>query len=219
MMRRGGCLSIIAVVCTIIATSANANLIANGDFATCDFTGWSTFLTANGDLGPPPRPDVSSFDVTGTGASCAGEFQVGQVTFNSGVPAGGGIQQDFVTPFGSFNFHMDFAAFNPAATENASGGDFSVFIDGVTEANASTGDILPGQTIRGSFDFVVNLAAINHPLQVQITRLFQNTATTPLEYVDNISLTPVATIPEPAPWSLLAFAVSGFALARRRRTH
>jgi hypothetical protein len=65
-----------------------SHLIINGDFGTGNFTGWTlTTTSANGTFGPsPPFLQVTSFNVTGSGATNAAQFQVGEVIF-TGVPA------------------------------------------------------------------------------------------------------------------------------------
>jgi hypothetical protein len=45
----------------------------------------------------PVTSDVISFDVTGSGATNAARFQVGQVSLNAGVPEGGGLTQNVLT--------------------------------------------------------------------------------------------------------------------------
>jgi hypothetical protein len=99
----------IALPCLAFAYSPSIadaiNLVQNGDFATGDFTDWTLFTTSsNGSLGFAPVPDVISFDVTGSGATNAARFQVGQVALNAGVPEGGGLMQNVLTGTGTFNF-------------------------------------------------------------------------------------------------------------------
>jgi hypothetical protein len=52
---------------------------------------------------------VISFDVTGSGATNAAQFQVGQVTLNVGVPEGGGLTQNLLTAIGTFMFMANLA--------------------------------------------------------------------------------------------------------------
>ena len=96
-------------------TTTNASaveLIANGDFAAGNFSGWTLFTTTNGTLGPSPLPNVVSFDTNGGGANNAAHFEVGQPTgseFN--VQRGGGLRQSFATTAaGILNFSADIAA-------------------------------------------------------------------------------------------------------------
>src|SRR5690348_10319694 len=97
---RGGRLSmrtlLIAGAAMAVALSATAaqamQVVTNGDFS-AGFTGWTTFTTANGTLGFPPDPQVTSFDVTGFGASDAAELEVGDTPNNGGTEEGGGLRQ------------------------------------------------------------------------------------------------------------------------------
>jgi hypothetical protein len=91
----------------LVSAGAKANtLISNGDLATGNFTGWTLFTTsANGSLGFAPVADVTSFDVTGSGATNAARFQVGQVIKNTAnVPEGGGLMQGVHTSTATFMF-------------------------------------------------------------------------------------------------------------------
>ena len=100
----------LAFVMVAPATSANAELILNGNFSTGDFTGWSLFTTANGTIGSNPDPRVTSFDVTGSGSQNAAEFQVGQINFDFGHQEGGGLTQSITTLNGILQFSASIAA-------------------------------------------------------------------------------------------------------------
>jgi hypothetical protein len=215
----GGALAVLALA----ATSANAaQLITNGDFATGDFTGWTLFTTANGTTGPGPAPQVTSFDVTGSGASLAAEFEVGEAVF-SGAQEGGGIRQSITTTAGMLTFSTDFAA-RAAERTNASGGVFSVLLDGVSLATFNTGEIAALSVERGTLAFATTVTAGSHLLSLQMTRPFTvttSTGGTPYQYFDNVSATQAAAAaPEPATWGLMiaGFGLAGGALRRRART-
>lgn len=47
-----------ALIALVSPASASTNLIANGDFASGDFTDWNLFTTGNGTLGDSPNPRV-----------------------------------------------------------------------------------------------------------------------------------------------------------------
>ena len=89
---------------TLVASAAP---VPNGDFETGDLTGWTTFTTASGTIGTPA---VVSFDTTGTGASNAAKFNVGQRRRLAGIPQGGGIYQSVNTAAGEFDVSADVAA-------------------------------------------------------------------------------------------------------------
>src|SRR6476659_9855554 len=89
-----------AAVMALVAavTSAKADFI-NGNFQTGNLTGWTTYTTTNGTIG---TPSVVTFDTTGGGPSLAARLQVGQVTFQSGVHAGGGLLQNLNLGAGAY---------------------------------------------------------------------------------------------------------------------
>ncbi len=200
--------------------------MSNGDFATGDFTGWTLYTTTNGVIGPAPAPQVTSFDVTGSGASTAAEFQVGRAVFDNGGNGGGGIFQSITTINGLLTFSADFASFS-SSSNNGSGGLFSVLLDGMTLNSFDTGSIDGGAIERGSLAFSTNVTAGTHVLSLQATRPF-TTGTpfpvygrTPFQYFDNISATQGGgAVPEPATWGLMitGFGLAGGALRRRART-
>ena len=201
------------------AATAQANLILNGDFETGDFTDWTLFTTPNGSLGPAPVPDVVPFDVTGTGATEAAEFQVGQIVFTLDVQEGGGIRQTIVTSAGTVAIHADIAVLNTSGSENAEGGVFTLFLDSVPVDSFAVGDILNGVTVRSTLDFTGPINAGNHDLAILITRPYEHgggVGVTPLEYVDNISLD-VAAVPEPGTIALFSLSLFGIGVARRWR--
>jgi hypothetical protein len=110
-------------------------------------------------------PDVISFDVTGSGATNAARFQVGQVRFSGfGVQEGGGLTQNVVTGTGTFMFTANVAAFwlaslagcnpgPPSFCSNGDAGTFSAILDGVTRATTSFGNITDQQTLRDVLSF------------------------------------------------------------------
>ena len=151
---------IVALVACIglSTTSYAANVIVNGDFSTGDFTPWTQFTTANGNV----NASITSFDVTGTGASLAGTFVVGQQTFVSGASEGGGISQFVNTGTGTGTFNMNIAADNAFAADNADGGTFSVLLDGVTETSFAVGQIGADSTVRSTLSFSAPVTAGSH---------------------------------------------------------
>lgn len=185
-------------------------MLINGDFETGDLSGWTTFTTANGTLGNGGA--VTLFDTTGGGASLAATFNVGQVSFVDGVPAGGGIFQSVALAAGNYTLSADIAAFNAPST-NASGGIFDLLFDNVVVDTLDFG-IING-TERGLLASLVNVTAGVHEVRLRMQRPFLRDTNTPYQYLDNIVLrgdTP--TVPAPATLALVALGL----LCLRRRT-
>jgi len=198
-----------------------ATLVQNGDFATRDFTGWSFFTTANGTLGQSPNPQVSLFDVTGSGAQNAAEFDVGQVIFKLfGTAEGGGISQAITTTAGTLNFSADIAAFL-GSTRNNELGIFSALLDGNVLDTVDLGPIEQPGTLRDSLNFSQTVTAGSHTLAIEVTRPFTSTfGVTPNEFVTNITASMAgAAVPEPTTWLLMlaGFGGVGGLLRRKRR--
>jgi hypothetical protein len=200
-----------------MAQGARADFI-NGDFQTGSLTPWTVFTTANGTVG---SPSVVSFDTTGSGASLAAQFNVGEASFD-GTEQGGGIYQNVVLTAGLNTITGNFASFQPEPFQNSDAGTFSVLVDGVTEQSFALGTIDPSSTLRGSFDVNFTATAGSHQIEFLITRHFVGNfpSQTPNEYLDNLSVTPSVSTPEPATVTLLAsgfLAAGGFHFVRRRR--
>lgn len=120
MHRKGLCLNGILVATSLLLSCAANAAVVNGDFATGDFTGWTTFTTSGGSLGPVDANTVTSFDVSGTGASQAARFQVGQS--GGSFDQGGGIYQSVVVGAGTLSVSADIAAWD-STSGNGSNSD------------------------------------------------------------------------------------------------
>jgi hypothetical protein len=209
----------VVVALTFLVSTANADFI-NGNFQTGNLNGWTTYTTPNGTLGPPGLPDVQSFDTTGTGASLAAHFVVGNATLPNTGEQGGGLIQSLVLNPGLYSITGNIASVDSPAGPNVAAGLFSVLVDGVVQGSTDLGPFATqGQTLRGVLNatFVLNTAG-THEFRFQITRPFQggNPAINPQQYLDNLTLT---TVPEP---SLATVALSSLCLcvcrSRRRRS-
>ena len=196
-------LALAVAAAAITAPTALAAGVSNGDFATGDLTGWTTFTTANGALGTG-LPAVTPFDTTGAGASNAAEFNVGQAVFAGTTDQqGGGIYQSVTTGAGLFTLSADTAAVNQnALSDNSSCGLFELLLDGSVVASHDYGDCGPSATLRFTLTATgLVLTAGPHEIRVRITRPFITfagsslRAGSPLEYVDNVTLSTVTRSP------------------------
>jgi hypothetical protein len=198
-------------------TASASNLLTNGDFETGVLTPWTAFTTANGTNGTG-LPAVNSFDTTGSGATFAAQFDVGDATFDS-TQQGGGLMQGFTAPAaGMYNFFANIASLDdPDGEINGNAGTFSILIDGTTLSSDSLGAFATAnQIIRATLSGSVGLTAGAHTFEILITRPFTSVGNqTPQEFVDNISISSSAA-PEPGTFGLAALALLGFALYRSR---
>jgi hypothetical protein len=189
---------------------ARAGLLINGDFETGNLSGWSVFTTSNGNNGAG-LPNVVPFDTTGSGASNAAQFVVGEATF-TGVYEGGGISQTFSFGGGTLDLSADVAAYcnYQGNSFNASGGRFELLLNNIVVSTFEVDQIALGQTIRGQLSATeTGLAAGSYTLAVRITRPYLNgIGVTPYEYVDNVNAAdPPAVVPEPSTLSGAGIAV------------
>jgi PEP-CTERM motif len=210
-----------ATVCLLALVSAGGmaratNLLTNGDFETGVLSPWTVFTTVNGTNGTG-LPAVNSFDTTGSGATLAAQFDVGEATFDS-TQQGGGLTQGFTAPgAGMYNFFANIASLDdPDGEQNGDAGTFSILIDGTTLTSDPLGAFSsPNEIIRNSLSGTVALTAGGHTFEILITRQFTSQGTdTPQEFVDNLSVSSAA--PEPGTFALAALALLGFAFYRLR---
>lgn len=199
----------------LAAHPAGAVSLVNGDFETGDLTGWTVFTTANGNNGSG-LPNVTSFDTTGSGTSNSARFQVGRI--NTSTPqGGGGITQNVALASGILNLSVDVAAFGN--NNNASGGVFSLLLDGAVlntfNVNSYTPNTIPRNTLTAS----TNVTAGIYSIGIQMTRPFLNSSTTPFQYVDNFvisgSATSATAVPEP--FTVIGSIIGGTAAFRMRK--
>ncbi len=197
----------------LLAGSASANLITNGDFETGDLTGWTTFTTAEGSNGAG-LPDVMMFDTTGSGASNAAVFEVARTTLGTDFE-GGGISQmvNILTFQPALELSIDVATF-AADGDSGTGAIYEVFFDDdlVFEIDQS-GSISALDVVRDSEEGVIfDVAAGTYEVKVQITTDLELTDDfRPLQYVDNVTL-----VPEPSTAALMTLGLVGLAWRGRR---
>lgn len=199
------------------ATAQAGNILLNGDFQTGDLTSWTPFTTSSNGTNGASLPDVVSFNTTGSGATDAAQFDVGEISY-TGLPEGGGLTQTFT--LGSGGSYMVFA--NIASTSgffNADAGTFSILIDGSLVVSDDLGQIATaGDVDLGTLDGSVSLTSGVHTFEILITRDYDSAgAATPSEYIDNVSLSASgSSTPEPGTFALVALALIGIGLHRRR---
>jgi hypothetical protein len=221
MTGRGVLVGVAAIaLLTVAGTRAEATPIAlvNPGFETGALTGWTTFVTGNGTLGPSPLPNVVLFDVDGDSVSTnAARFQVGEATFHQ-IQEGGGIFQNFVSAAGSLVLSVDIASRNlSAGNNNAAGGRFTLLLDGIAVDVADFGFISFGVTERDTLDAIVPVIAGAHEIRISMTRPFLAGGDTPFQFIDDVAIDQAAAVPEPTTLTLLGAGLAGLAARGRRR--
>ena len=205
-------LFLVAIGTAGIATASN--LIANGGFDS-GLSSWQTFTTSNGTTG---TPGTASFDTTGYGSNPAAVFNVGKVLFSWGalsIYEGGGVSQSFsVLSDGVYRVSADAAAYSRGDFLNSSGGRFNIFVDNLKLATWDSGELAAHQTKRSSLFDNVALVAGGHTLSILLERPYTNSGTSPLQYIDNVS---VAAVPEPETYAMMLAGRGAMGFVGRRR--
>lgn len=197
-----------------ISSAAFAQVFTNGDFETGTLTGWTITPTTNGQT---TVQDVVPFDIDfggPLGVSQVGRFSVGQVTFQSGVPAGIELTQVLNLAGGTeYTISFNAAAYRTTTTNNAQGGIFDLIVDGTSIANWAAGTT-SSATQNSSF-LTANFtsgAAGAYTIGARIQRPFTPGGSL-YQVVDNFSIV----VPEPGTFVALGLGVVGLLVVRRRK--
>ncbi|HMP80129.1 MAG TPA: PEP-CTERM sorting domain-containing protein [Pirellulaceae bacterium] len=197
----------------------NKPLIAdfvNGDFETGDLTGWTITPTTNGQT---LIQTVVQWDIDFSGpktSSFVGRFQVGQVTFQSGVPAGIELTQNLNLLVGvPYTISFDWSAHrDTTVSSNAQGGIFELIVNGNVIAFGAAGSTSSttekfGTVVGG---YVPSFTGL-HTVGVRISRPFLPAGDV-FQSVDNFAIS--SPIPEPGTGIAILVTLAGL-MSRRRR--
>ena len=205
-----------ALLTALATTTAYAGIISNGDFQTGSLSSWTTFTTANGTTGSG-LPAVVSYDTTGTGASFAAKFDVGDTT-TCCTQDGGGIRQTIIAPDTAYySFFANIAAENDLTGQiNGDPGRFRILVDNVGVGTTTLfGFSTSHEVVRGSVSGTIILTAGAHVLSIEVTRCCVGGGNNaPTQYVDNVGVTEAA-LPEPGTWATMLGGAC-VVMARRR---
>ena len=158
--------------------------LANGDFETGDFSGFTLFETENGDM----SSGVINIDANNDGSlSRVGQFVVGvSGAANVGNPGGGGLYQNVVLQDGDLTVTMDVTA--SSGSNNGDGGLAEVFFDGQLMDSHNFGSVTAGVKEYETLSFTIpNVTAGVHEIRIQFTREYLKSSVSQL--LDNIVLT------------------------------
>ncbi|MCW5937990.1 MAG: PEP-CTERM sorting domain-containing protein [Fimbriimonadaceae bacterium] len=191
----------------LLASARAQNLFVNPGFETGNFNGWTQRNTPSGGGAPG---QVTSFDVTGGGASLAARYIVGNTQF-TGTEAGIELVQNLNLTGGvQYSLGFDFAVENTGGP-NAQGGRFSIIVNGTELSAIAVEQIGGNQIVRNSVAAIFTPGTTGvYEVGARITRRFEPSIGGLLrQYADNFQA-----VPEPT--TVLALA-AGLALLKRRR--
>jgi hypothetical protein len=197
-----------------------ANLIYNGGFETGDFTGWTQFETADGELTRvSPLPTVYFDNFLGGGYISFAAFQV-QQTSSASFREGGGIYQNFVSPGGLTTFNVNIYAHQPFNFTKPDPGIFGLYVDGFLVAErdfrSQYGQIGPMVIFSSTLQGHLALSPGVHELRVLMRSSAFDDGSAPFQYLGKIS---AVTVPEPSIFVLLTLGIGmGFVVRWRGKS-
>jgi hypothetical protein len=208
----------------LIGSSSFAAAIVNGDFSSCDYTGWQQ--EADFDA---PIPGSNDFSIVGSSPNCAAQMN---------VDLGGPFDAFFYTALSqeldlsgaadsSFLLSLDFSVDSMMSSTDP---DFiaDYFYAGVSDG---LGNFMPGLFSTADVDGLVN-----YNLSFLLDSTFANLNNVFVEFdlylgadifgdtdfsgssltVDKVSLVEVALVPEPSTLAIFALGLAGLAMSRKK---
>jgi hypothetical protein len=224
-------IAITLTVALFTGTAANAaiELVTNGTFDS-GTSGWTTTLTTEtptteqGANGAPSA--TQGFETVADAASPAAAFRVGNTSGLGGKPGGVIFDQSIevsVLSNLSFNADIAFNIDNCASVEgpcrNDDAGTIAASFGTWNLGQVAPGRITNSETLRGNIsEQILNVAPGSYLLSFLITRIATPGATTPYQFIDNVSVL-ASPVPLPAALPLLLGGVAALGALSRRRRH
>lgn len=199
----------------LAVTEVSEAQLINGNFATGDLTGWTTFVDE-------PGGDVNGPSVVYAGGginSYAMQIEVGEIPGGgagaAGYGEGGGIFQDLTLGSGQLTINYNIAAYSLG--NNAQAGNFLLFLDGELVSDQLWGGINYGQWELGTMSYSGMVNAGSHEIALDFRRGYGlGVGNTPFQYAYDVVLGGSA-VPEPSAILLLSVGLAAIAGVRCKR--
>lgn len=208
----------------LLSCTTHAAMISNGDFQTCDLSGWQTDTDGAGDPGA-----TGDFTVRNNAGECAAQIST-DIANGASLFAANTLSTELdlsadMTDMLLLSFDWEF---NGLDDESIDADVFSVFLFDGTDTfgiDGLFGNIIDPTSLYGANSFsayldssFINQTGLSLEFQVQpgfnLLSSFSSTLT-----IDNVSLTAVsATVPEPASVMLFAAGIAGLLCRKPRPT-